>query len=158
MKKQFLIIAIICSMCISCENDDVETNQVFEKKALIEDGFNFDDFRIVSESDYDNAELFEQTIYDKINATVRALSSLKNYEEMEAVISVSRNEKNYFSNSIIICMDVGDGESLKKAGNCKVCGVISAYKCLAKMQKEIKAQEFNIHVKRTKGCVKLSWK
>jgi nicotinate-nucleotide pyrophosphorylase len=78
---------------------------------------------------------------------------------MEAIISVSKNGDDKFSNAIIIAKsEINNSLTARTAGSCKVCGVSSAYSCLKKLQKEVSSDEFDVHVKRNGDCVTLSWK
>ena len=99
----------------------------------------------------------EKKLYDRINASVMALDVLKS-DDMEAIISVSKNDDDKFSNTIIIAKSESSNSITARAGSCKVCGVASAYSCLKNKQKEVNTDAFDVHVKREGDCVRFSWK
>jgi hypothetical protein len=145
-----LTLLVITSFFISCsdekDTDKTETSLVTKE------------FKIVTVDEYNRSTDQEKKLYDKINASVMALDILKS-DDMEAIISVSKNGDDKFSNAIIIAKSESNNSlTARTAGNCKVCGVSSAYSCLKKMQKEVSSDEFDVHVKRNGDCVILSWK
>jgi hypothetical protein len=146
-----LTLLVITSFFISCsdEKDAAQTK--------IETSLGTKEFKIVTDDEYNRSTDQEKKLYDKINASVMALDVLKS-DDMEAIISVSKNEGDKFSNAIIIAKSESNNSLTARAGSCKVCGISSAYSCLKKMQKEVTSDEFDVHVKRNGDCVTLSWK
>lgn len=146
-----LTLLVIISFFIGC-SDDKDAN-----KTKIEASLTTQEFKIVTDDEYNRSTEQEKKLYDKINASVRALDALKS-EDMEAIISISNNDNDKFSNAIIIAKSESDNSLTARAGNCRVCGVSSAYSCLKKIQKDVSSREFDVHVKRDGDCVVLSWK
>jgi hypothetical protein len=145
-----LTLLVIISFFIGC-SDEKDAD-----KTKIEASLTTQEFKIVTDDEYNRSTEQEKKLYDKINASVRALDALKS-EDMEAIISISKNGEDKFSNAIIIAKSESDNSLTAKAGSCKVCGVSSAYSCLNKIQKEVASDEFDVHVKRSGDCVTLSW-
>jgi methionyl-tRNA synthetase len=146
-----LTLLVITSFFISCSKENAPD------KTKIENSLVTKEFKIVTADEYNRSTDQEKKLYDKINATVMALDVLKS-DDMEAIISVSKNRDDMFSNAIIIAKSESNNSLTAKGGNCKVCGVSSAYSCLKRMQKEVTSNEFDVHVKRNGDCVTLSWK
>ena len=146
-----LTLLAITSFFISCSNEK-ETD-----KTKIETSLNTKEFKIVTDDEYNRSTDQEKKLYDKINASVMALDVLKS-DDMEAIISVSKNDDDKFSNAIIIAKSESSNSITARAGSCKFCGVASAYSCLKKIQQEVASDEFDVHVKREGDCVRLSWK
>ena len=142
---------IISSFFISCSDEKDTSTTKIENKLVTQE------FKIVTTDEYNRSTDKEKKLYDKINASVMALDVLKS-DDMEAIISVSKNEDDMFSNAIIIAKSESNNSLTARGGSCKVCGVSSAYSCLKKMQKEVNSDEFDVHVKRSGDCVTLSWK
>ena len=151
MNLGLLILLIITSFFISC-SDEKDTNTTKIENSLVTQ-----EFKIVTADEYNRSTDQEKKLYDKINASVMALDILKS-DDMEAIISVSKNADDLFSNAIIIAKSESSNSLTARGGSCKVCGVSSAYSCLKRMQKEVTSDEFDVHVKRSGDCVTLSWK
>lgn len=103
-------------------------------------------------------EEFLKRITNQVEAAGKALEYLDRVntnQNYSAIVTVNRNEKDKFGNSIIISLVE---EELLFSGNCKVCGVSSAYSCLKKINKDKSlGNEFTVKVKREGDCVNLSW-
>lgn len=113
-----LTLLAITSFFISCSNEK-ETD-----KTKIETSLNTKEFKIVTDDEYNRSTDQEKKLYDKINASVMALDVLKS-DDMEAIISVSKNDDDKFSNAIIIAKSESSNSITARAGSCKFCGVAS---------------------------------
>lgn len=113
-----LTLLAITSFFISCSNEK-ETD-----KTKIETSLNTKEFKIVTDDEYNRSTDQEKKLYDKINASVMALDVLKS-DDMEAIISVSKNDDDKFSNVIIIAKSESSNSITARAGSCKFCGVAS---------------------------------
>ncbi|MBT0553063.1 hypothetical protein N4Q47_09555 [Riemerella anatipestifer] len=112
---------------------------------------------IVSEIEYHSSNDFMKRIINYIDATISALNLLDT--DVEAILSISRDKNNYFSNSILISKieELSSPKEVYK-GSCQVCGVSSAYSCVRKISKDKSlGDEFNVRVRRKGNCVELSW-
>lgn len=112
---------------------------------------------IVSEEEYNTASDTEKRMINMIDATILALEKLDDNTKI-GIISFSKDATDNFKNSIVIAnKEEKDPENeIVEYGSCKVCGRISALRCLNELQK-IDKDSFDIHVKREGGCVILSW-
>lgn len=113
---------------------------------------------IVSQEEYNLADEFTKRIINYIDASILALNVLDT--DVEAILSVSKNKNNNFSNNIVICRSENDLSVPQEVYrvSCTVCGLRSAYSCLKKMQEDNSlSDEFDVHVKRVGDCVQISW-
>lgn len=116
---------------------------------------------IVTEEEYNSANDFDRRMINQIDAAIAALEVLKenaDNSDLSAIVSVSKNKNNAFSNAIIIAKEELSNDEEVKA-SCEVCVVRSAYSCLKKITNdESLGDEFDVHVKRkSNGCVEISW-
>jgi hypothetical protein len=119
-------------------------------------------YSIVTEDEYNNATEFEKRMINQIDAAIAALDVLNNNKDnsnLSAIVSISKNVNNNFSNAIIISKNEKSQEEILVSGSCTVCGVRSAYSCLKKLEADSSlGDDFDVHVTRLdNGCVKLTW-
>ncbi|UUC44268.1 hypothetical protein [Flavobacterium cerinum] len=149
MRNVFLFI-FVAFLSFACENENAATKNgdALETKDST--------FRIVTQSEYDNASITEQKLYDNIKAAADALMDLD--EKYTAVISINQtNLSDPYSGIIIFQEPHSDAVRIKYIENsCTICGVSSAYKCLKELR-EIESDTFDIHVSRKGSCVILTW-
>lgn len=147
--KAFLL-PMVTALVFSCSGEN-KTEAVNTPQETVAKSYS-----IVTTEEYESASVEEKALIDKINAAVVALDQL-NDNSYSAIVAVSKDPNNAFSNAIIISKEEKDASAHKgEGGSCTVCGLRSAYACLQKLQ-EVEGDEFDVHVKRENGCVKLSW-
>jgi len=99
---------------------------------------------------------------NQIDASIAALDVLKlnSYNlDLNAIVSISKDLKNKFSNAIIISKIEKNQEDLIVSGSCTVCGIRSAYNCLETIESDSSlGGTFTVTVTRlSNGCVRLDW-
>lgn len=118
---------------------------------------------VATEEEYNTASDFGKRIINQIDASIAALDVLKDNKDNKdliALVSISKNKNNKFSNAIIISkIDKGENPEGVLRGSCKVCGIRSAYACLEKIEDDVSlGDEFDVHIKRLDdGCISVSW-
>jgi hypothetical protein len=117
---------------------------------------------IVTEEEYNSASEFNKKMINQIDASIAALDVLKlnsDNLDLNAIVSISKDLNNKFSNAIIISKIEKNQEDVIVAGSCNVCGVRSAYSCLKMINADDSLGDtFDVTVTRlNNGCVKLTW-
>jgi hypothetical protein len=164
MKKiLYVIVVALMTMFVSCDKNDM-TNNPAELK--VQDN-TITYTSCVSSAEYKNATSVEKKIINQVDGALAAMELMKRDNstiELNAIISVSLNSENSYSNSIIVSKDeISTQEKVKQnattsSRSCKVCGLSSAYDCVKKISKDMASKdEFDVHVKRDGDCVVLSW-
>ena len=148
---------IVTFFFTSCEKNDTTNVSETEVDASVTSRIANQQYEAVTAEEYKTLTPLQQEVVQKINAAVRALDAIDD-DRFEATISISKDKSDTFSNAILLSIEKMNISTTAKAGKCSVCGLRSAYKCLTKMQDEITADEFDVHVKRVGKCVELSWK
>ena len=155
----FFIIALI-----SCEKES-DISQKAESPVQAQGQF----FHSVSSDEYAKSTPRVKRMIDQIDAAVNALDVLSNnkdFNNYEAIVSVSSDPKNMFSNSIII--SASEEKSAARAAapdhKCLICGVRSAYDCIDEINDYMDANhknELDIHIKRVTRngdkCIELTY-
>lgn len=162
MKKTLLFVLFaFAATIVSCIKDGKGTQQGIQdskkdlnssKEERVSSDFKY---ALITEKDYAEASAFEKSLYDKINAASLALFSLDD-STYEAVISVSKNDNDNFSNFIVISKDIDSDRVQEGSNSCTVCGFGSGVSCLKKIALTNK-DEFDVHVKKEGNCFKLTW-
>ncbi|GEM_PF-5610595 len=116
---------------------------------------------IVTEKEYNSANDFDQRMINQIDAAIAALDVLKENKDnldLTAIVSLSKNKDDAFSNAIIISKQEVSKE-VALGGSCEVEGDRSAFSCLKKMRSdESLGDEFDVHVKtKSNSSVEISW-
>lgn len=127
-------------------------------------------FRSVSTEDYAKASPLEKRLISQLDAAVNALDILSAQNtkiEYEAIISVSKDIDNKFSNTVILAPISGEkGESslanarIAAGGSCHVCGLGDAMECIKKVEKYMDStgkNEITATVKRSGKCVDINY-
>ena len=117
----------------------------------------------VTSEEYKSLDFDYQRLADYLTSAIASLKALemngKEYSNYVVDIHFSKDEKNQFKNSVILAQnDMATSTVSTTAKSCKVCGVRSAYSCLAAIQASNMADDFDVHVHNNGGgCVTLSW-
>lgn len=163
MKIFFYLLAIVAVTLVSCDNSELSTNPAEVK---VQDN-TISYTSCVSSDEYKDASAIEKKIINQVDGALAAMKLMKRDDssvELNAIISVSLDSHNNYSNSIIVSKD--ETSTIQKvkqnasasSRSCKVCGLSSAYDCVKKISKDMASQtEFDVHVKKAGDCVVLSW-
>jgi hypothetical protein len=158
MKNVFLSLAFMLIGSFAFANTNGNNSSNVEVTLIERDS----KYSIVTEDEYNNATEFEKRMINQIDAAIAALDVLnknKDNSNLSAIVSISKNVKNNFSNAIIISKIENNKEEITFSGSCSVCGVRSAYSCLKKLEADDSlGNTFDVHVTRqSNGCVSLTW-
>ncbi len=155
--------ALVVFTLTSCEKNEISTNRA---EVRVQDN-TISYTSCVSNDEYVNASSIQKKIINQVDGALAAMELMRRDSsliELHAIISVSSNAENKFSNSIIVCKEENlEDENLSQKApsssrSCKVCGVKSAYNCIDKISKDMESKkEFDVHVKKDGDCVILSW-
>lgn len=160
MKKTFKFLATISVLFVGMSFTNAST-AIINKTDISLFGKNIRN-SIVTQEEYNSATVFEKRMINQIDASIAALDVLNknsNNQDLEAIVSISKNINDKFSNAIIISKVETNQTLAPLHGSCNVSGISSAYSCLKtiKADKTLK-DEFDIHVKRNAdGSVTLTW-
>ena len=116
----------------------------------------------VTSEEYKSLEQDDQRLADFLTSAIASLNALEingqKYSNYDVDVHFSKDEKNQFKNSIILSQNENMDKTIAK-GSCQVCGIRTAYGCIAKIKSAFAGQEdYDIHVHNDGGgCVTLSW-
>jgi len=162
-----LIASITMIYVFSCKKDD----SVIEKSSPTI--AKSDLYHSVTEAEYNNATAFTKRLIDQVDAAVNSLdimSKSTNSVPYEAIINISKSQKNKFSNFVTISPADNSSDIISESiarvaapdGKCHVCGMGSAYSCIIEVEEYMDKNhkdEIDIHVKRSSdGCVDITYK
>jgi cell division protein FtsX len=146
------VVVLLLFFIVSCEKNE-EITQTSNNNVQVQGQL----FQSVKPDEYAQSSPRVKRMIDQIDAAVNALNVMsknKDFTNYEAVISVSKDPDNKFSNSIII--SASEDQSNARVGaapdhKCTICGVSSAYQCINEIQDYMDANhknELDIHIKR----------
>ncbi|MFV0390766.1 MAG: hypothetical protein ACK5KP_02605 [Paludibacteraceae bacterium] len=164
MKKIIYGFIIVAITLVACDKNDLSTNPAEIK---VQDN-TISYTSCVSMDEYENASSIEKKIINQIDGALVAMELMKRDDssiELDAIISISSDPENGFSNYMIITKsEPSVRDNLKQdapaesSHSCEICNVKSAYSCVKQIIKDTESlTEFDVHVERIGGCVKLSW-
>lgn len=170
MKKYLflpLVFALLISSCNESEVSLEKTNQVtnLNERELL--------FSSVTHEEYKKASPFEKRLINKIDAAVNSLNILSRDNtdrQYEAIITLSKDADNKFSNSMVIVPLDTSPDAIINAknagvddpdGKCLVCGLSSGWSCFREVEKymeEMQKDEIDVHVRRrSDGCFDITY-
>ncbi len=167
--KKLIVLFVLLILVIPACNTDKEIEPHTEKENLSKISTLF---KSVKPEEYKKASYFQKRLINQIDAAVNALDILSQdtHIQYEAMVSVSKNVNEKFSNSLLIAPIESSHETTntKSArvseadGKCHVCGMTSAWSCIKEVEEYMNKKsldEIDVHVKRTSdGCVDITYK
>lgn len=116
----------------------------------------------VTTEEYKSLDSDGQRLADFLTAATASLNVLEingqKYSNYDVDVHFSIDEKSQFKNSIILSqIEIAD-KSIAK-GSCQICGVRTAFSCIAKIRSAFIGQEdYDIHVHNDGGgCYTITW-